>query len=343
MADPQVTLVAATHSAPSLSVVIATRHRSGPLRECLASLGHQTRLPKEVIVVDSSTDDDTSVACGEVAAYVQFPVMYVHTTTVSSARQRNAGAELATGDIIGFLDDDAIVDPGYIAALCAAFAGDVDGSVGGVVGTITNELAAPVSRRTEAALRFITGSDPYSSPGALTGPAVQYNYGLPTTPTTPVQWLTTCACAYRRHIFFAHRFVEHFNGYSFMEDVELSARVGKHYRLLQVRDATVVHKGLGGRTRRDWFAFAHSAVCNRHYVMAAVLGKRRLRDYVRLFMYELVYVPATDCKAACFPRDVPKLLLLYAGRLWGAVTVVVGRGWPVRRIARVAESDGARG
>lgn len=96
-----------TRAAPDLSVVIPTRNRSTSLKRALASA---LAADAEVVVVDDASEDETAAA---VASYRSGPVVYKR---LSERRgpcyARNAGIDLARGELILFLDDDDLLLPG---------------------------------------------------------------------------------------------------------------------------------------------------------------------------------------------------------------------------------------
>lgn len=89
-------------SKPTLSVVIPTYLRDGMLKECLDSLATQTLPLHEVIVVD----DGGSGSAREVVAQFGPRFRYLWQPNGGNQRARNFGARAATGEWIGFLDDD---------------------------------------------------------------------------------------------------------------------------------------------------------------------------------------------------------------------------------------------
>src|SRR5690606_34581860 len=59
--------------------------------------------------------------------------------------------------------------------------------------------------------------------------------------TYPVDFLTGCTFSFRREVLERHRFSEFFAGYSQGEDLEMSLRVGRHWRLVCAGDARIIH------------------------------------------------------------------------------------------------------
>jgi glycosyltransferase involved in cell wall biosynthesis len=100
---------------PRVSVCIPVRNGARELPFTLANLFDHTAYPSdrfEVIVVDhGSTDDTAAVAARWPAKVVSAP----YTAPVRSA-PRNRALEVATGDIVIFIDHDVLVPPDFIAA-----------------------------------------------------------------------------------------------------------------------------------------------------------------------------------------------------------------------------------
>ena len=104
-----------------LAVTVATYQRPDHLRRLLRSLadGGVAGVDAEVIVVDNAP------APGDADAVVDAirdgpPVRAVWEATPGIAAARNrAVAEAAGADLVAFVDDDEVVDPGWAAALLA--------------------------------------------------------------------------------------------------------------------------------------------------------------------------------------------------------------------------------
>ena len=100
-----------------ISVIVATRNRADDLVDALASLETQT-LPAsqfEIVVVDNGSSDDTKDV-------VLMPrklnsIIYISEPVLGLSRARNAGIRAAHGEIIAFVDDDAIADPNWLMEL----------------------------------------------------------------------------------------------------------------------------------------------------------------------------------------------------------------------------------
>jgi glycosyltransferase involved in cell wall biosynthesis len=100
----------------SVTVVIPTFNRAGPLRRALASVVAQTRPPDEIIVVDDGSTDDTARLVSEDFEGVRYLVQ--DRAGVSAARNR--GIAEARGRWIAFLDSDDEWQPSKLERQLAA-------------------------------------------------------------------------------------------------------------------------------------------------------------------------------------------------------------------------------
>jgi len=103
---------------PTVSVVIPTYNRRERLARVLQALAAQrVKDPFEVVVVsDGSTDGTDDYLEGP----TPLPVRAERQPNSGPAVARNRGVQVASGELIVFLDDDVVPDPGLIAAHVAA-------------------------------------------------------------------------------------------------------------------------------------------------------------------------------------------------------------------------------
>jgi glycosyltransferase involved in cell wall biosynthesis len=107
---------------PSGTVVVCTRDRKGLLEGCLEHLAHQTPAEGdevEVVVVDNGSTDGTADL---LAAWVEGGPRrrVVFEPEAGLSRARNAGLAAAAGEVVLFVDDDALAPRGWVAAHLAA-------------------------------------------------------------------------------------------------------------------------------------------------------------------------------------------------------------------------------
>lgn len=325
---PEATALGDSGSIPAgrrtAGVVIATRNRPEPLRRCLDSFLIQTRSVERVLIVDSSDTDATRSLISEFQDRIA-GLEWIRSPFASAARQRNLGTSRLDTDIVIFLDDDVVLDPSFVAEIMNVFEDSTRSATpAGVSGTMINHAYTDPKGLNRLLLGLCIGQLRGSYAGKIIGPAV--NFLSEDRPDTiqPVEWLPSGCCAYDRCTFMEERFAE-FDGYSFAEDVHLSARVGQRHLLLNTTRARLYHEDLGHRTHRDWSAIGESQVLNRHLILSAVLGRRGASYMLRLFAYEMLYCPIAYLAAGRSAERRQIVRRLIAGKwrgfrhLWSAV------------------------
>jgi GT2 family glycosyltransferase/tetratricopeptide (TPR) repeat protein len=123
--NPQISQISTTRTgqppskiqhAARVSVVIPVHGGREDLKACLDSLSHCRDLLHEVIVVDDASPDDAA----QEAEGREGVTMLRHAAQSGFAATCNAGLEAATGDIVVFLNSDAIVPRSGLLRLIAA-------------------------------------------------------------------------------------------------------------------------------------------------------------------------------------------------------------------------------
>jgi GT2 family glycosyltransferase len=97
-----------------LSAVVVTFNSAEAIARSLPALLGQLSPADEVIVVDNASTDGTADA---VAALVPIATVIRNDANTGFAEAANRGAEAATGDLIVFLNPDAVVRPGFRDAI----------------------------------------------------------------------------------------------------------------------------------------------------------------------------------------------------------------------------------
>ena len=115
---------------PLVSVIIITRNRPFLLRCCIECVLGQPYSGKEIIVVDSSFDEESELV---VAKYPEVKSVRLRGQRNNMPQARNAGMVASSGDIIAFIDDDAMVQPGWLESLVDAYLDETVGAAGGRV------------------------------------------------------------------------------------------------------------------------------------------------------------------------------------------------------------------
>ena len=253
------------------SVVIATYERPDDLGPMLESLVAQTWPPARILVVDSSRDDHSRTVADRFTA--RLPLEYLRATEPSAARQRNQGAALVETPLVAFIDDDAILPADTCEKLCRVFAEDPSGEIGGVAGRIEGPTRPVPKGPLWWYYRLQAGYVHPTYGGRLFGPAINCYPSYTESPDAliPSDWLSSTCVFYRTELFRREEFPK-FDGYSFMEDVHLSARIGKTHRLYFHRDAPFEHRDAPSEWKRNAGALARSRIRNQRMVARDILG-----------------------------------------------------------------------
>ncbi len=111
-----------------ISVLIITRNRSFILPDCLKSLQPEITEEHEVIVVDSSTDGQTQSLIRHYP-WVRYKRVFLPPGT--RPQSYSLAAQMAVGEIVALLDDDAIVHPGWLKNLYDCYRDPQVGAAGG--------------------------------------------------------------------------------------------------------------------------------------------------------------------------------------------------------------------
>lgn len=101
-----------------ISVAVCTRNRHHSIGATLESLQHQQYANYEVMVIDNAPSDD---ATERVVRDLHPGVRYILELQPGLDNARNRAMREARGEIVAFIDDDAIADPGWLQALAPLF------------------------------------------------------------------------------------------------------------------------------------------------------------------------------------------------------------------------------
>jgi GT2 family glycosyltransferase len=206
------------------------------LARCLASVLVQTRLPTCTTIVDSSDDDASKLVVEEFASRWPDGNRIVHVPSDPGlVHQRVVGLHATQQPIVHYVDDDTVLEPGYIEGILAVLAADDHSSIGGVGGFVTDQP--------EHRYRFVDewlGLD--SSKEGVVLPSGR-NVRVYTRPghDIDVDWVPGCAMSYRREVFETEPPDERVGRDRNGEDVQLSYRVRQHWRLVVTPRARIAH------------------------------------------------------------------------------------------------------
>lgn len=141
------------------SLIVATAGRSAEVHALLTSLATQSFREMEVIIVDQNPDQRLATVT---AAFVdRLKIHHLHTTRQALSSARNLGLHVASGQILGFPDDDCIYPPGTLDHLNHRFASDA--GLAALAGAAITKEGQVVSTRSHHEARLITKETVWTS------------------------------------------------------------------------------------------------------------------------------------------------------------------------------------
>lgn len=101
----------------TVSVIIPTKNRPELLSRVLSALYRQRPRVDEIVVVDTSDSLFQGKTSTIVNSFPSGTIRYLKLLHASASRARNYGIKRSTGDILAFLDDDSVPEPGWVQAI----------------------------------------------------------------------------------------------------------------------------------------------------------------------------------------------------------------------------------
>lgn len=234
------------------SIVISTYNRAPFLRRLLPGLAHLRGVSFEVVVVNGPSTDDTEAVLASFAGRIKV----VRCPTRNVSHSRNLGIAAAAGDIVAFIDDDALPgDVDWLARYVDVFHKDETGWLGAAGGPVLHRDADWLEFKGGATSDY--GFQLFDHAECLRFPGQRWQRGV-----------QGCNCAFRRRSLVAIGGFDEFFTY-YLDETDVCWRMaGAGYTVEYVPDNQVRHYahqavGLEHRTRladRDWRQVARSDV-----------------------------------------------------------------------------------
>ncbi len=165
------------------SVVICTHNRARVVERAVQAALDAARLcvpAAEVLVVDNASTDDTARALADLDRRSGSALRVLTEPEVGLSAARNRGLAAAAGDVVVFLDDDAVPRPGWLQALVAPFAARTVVCVGGPIVVRFPSLPPPWYRPelASALSGFDLGPEPRNLRYGRTGDVYPYGANI---------------------------------------------------------------------------------------------------------------------------------------------------------------------
>jgi GT2 family glycosyltransferase len=230
------------------SIVIPTVNRAMKLKALLESILGQEFLPKEITIMDQSDNRLTFNIVNEMKqSFLDRKILlrYFHINQKSSSKARNLGIDHSTAEIVFFIDDDVILSTDYTKNILKVYEGFSDAV--GVQGIILNPEPSgnltSIAGRLENQLKKVFFLSHYQENTWTIMPSINDAFSFPLTTVASTQRMQGC-CSFRRKLLDIFRYDENLEGWSFLEDFDLSYRIYKSNigSLYITPEAKIIHK-----------------------------------------------------------------------------------------------------
>lgn len=243
------------HKKLTWSLTICTYNRAHFLTQMLDHALAQTRLPKEIVIVDASDNwEEVKADIKErfKSHWEQIALIHVPASVRSLTYQRNQALDLASGDIVFSLDDDIYLYPDAAEIIMCAYEADTSSEIAMIAGHFTEGPYPPATQQPASGPSATTGGLRSWFEGQLTLDSHFVAYG-PKVDMSPapasVEGLRIYPCGlvnggrttFRRKFGLRVRWSELLKYYATHEDGDFSYRMSLQGRLLVAPDAGFFH------------------------------------------------------------------------------------------------------
>lgn len=326
------------------TLIICTYMRPEQLLALLESVNAQTLYPDEILIVDGSTNDLTERILQQ-NYFQSLRYLKVSDSDRGLTRQRNFGIANAShaSEIICFLDDDTILEPGYFKHLLKTYSERPDALAVG--GYITNEVRwdkvpsnynptisefAYDGWKRKDGSRFVTrkklGLDsdrpPAMAPDFSNGRSV--GFLPPSGKTYEAEQIMGGVSSFRRKVFGFQQFSTYFEGYGLYEDADFCFRLLKHGNLYVNTAARLEHHHAAGG-RPNQFKYGRMVVRNGWYVWRVRTPKPSTKAKLKWHAIVLLLATIRFTNAIFGRRDKIKALTESAGRFCAYFELIVSK------------------
>ena len=223
----------------TICMVVVTKDREDEVRRLLVSVATQVRIPDKIVFVDSSDASHLKEAAVEILKDKCPPVESV-LRKCTLPEGRNIGIVRCKCNLVSYIDDDAVLDPGYFSTIESFFERDTSRAIAGVEGEISNMYKAALGRHTVwwafNALFYLSfpGKGTFRRSGAP-------RPLLHSTTPAEVQVMSGSNMTIRREVLDKIRFDEDLRGGGWREDLDFSRRISREHKLMHLPDAKLQH------------------------------------------------------------------------------------------------------
>ena len=252
-----------------ISVIVCTSNRPAGLDGLLRALLAQQRLPDQLIIVE---DRQGPEPCNLLNALREKDVQveYLRRSPPALTASRNLALAHASGDLLGFFDDDTIPSSDYLRTVEQIFVADTAGRLGGLAPLLEPHDHRPgLGDRLWQLLMQLGGfwSLPNRPCRRVFSQSLCFRFGL-----LPAAYLPGVVI-YRQDALRNLEFDQHLTGYALGEDLDLSFSIPHQWQLYRSTALRIRHCR-DPRHRPDRFAMGQMLARNLLYITCKHSGLR---------------------------------------------------------------------
>ena len=261
------------------SVVIATYNRKKQLQVVIDCLIKQSFKPENIIIIDSSEQSQLYIS-------KEINIKYKHVSYKSAAKQRNEGILLCVSKYVVFLDDDVEFDRSFFKQIFdLVLKEDILVCGPRQVGA---EIKQP-SKLLWAYYRLQAGYSDVDYGGQLFGAGLNCYPCYKNTmhkQMIKVQWLPSTCLIIKKEILDQYKF-PNFEGYSYAEDVYLTASIGKSYPLYCFPNISYLHHSVSTPFKQNTLALNKMKLQNQKKIAKEIIGLQGFELHLKFFFHKL--------------------------------------------------------
>ncbi|WP_461789876.1 glycosyltransferase family 2 protein [Pedobacter sp.] len=260
------------------SVIIATNNRQKELSTVIACLKNQIFKPENIIIIDSSDVTDNR--------YINdTAVFYKKVEYKSAAKQRNEGALMSNSEYVVFLDDDVEFDQFFFDSIFKLVKSN------NIAICAPRQIGAEIQKPSfllKLYYKIQSGYTHESYGGKLFGPGLNCypHYSYTEEELMKVDWLPSTCLIIKRDVFSLFKF-PNFDGYSFGEDVYLTASIGKIHPIYCFPKIYYKHYSLPTVFKKDILALNKMKLQNQKKIAKDILGLSGTELKIKMLLHRI--------------------------------------------------------
>lgn len=258
----------------------------------LRNLSQQTLPPSQVIL--SAAGDCHHALSSLIREFEGLALTVLESRDKSAAKQRNAAAEHASGDILAFIDDDIEFPPDLLESVMVLFDRASDSEIGAVSPRVRNVSHKRPGLFVRSYYWLQSGYLHKDYGAKVFGPCINcYPVYGDDTACSPIraEWLPATCLFVRTGLFKRYRFPE-FNGYSYGEDIHLTVRIAREAPLFFLPEPSIYHHSLQNEFKLDKATLTADKLKNMRLIAREVLGLSRWQLFWKWHLHRLFLTAA---------------------------------------------------